>query len=156
MAITGDGRGGIFCENSLDNPSQWALGTRNSVQKESFDLVVTNPPFGKKLTIDERDILRQFQLGHQWKLDNDKGAYSRLEAIRDTQAPQILFVERCMDLLKPGGRMGIILPESMFSNPSHRQIIQYLENRCENSCCRFNAGRVVPALHPRQNLGGSH
>ena len=102
--------------------------TRNSVQKGAFDLVVTNPPFGKKLTIDERDILRQFQLGHQWKFDKDQGMFVRLEEAKDTQAPQILFVERCLEFLKPGGQMGIILPESMFSNPSHRYIIQYLES----------------------------
>ena len=152
MAITGDGRGGIFCENSLEDPEQWGLNTKNSIQKESFNVIVTNPPFGKKLTIDETQILRQYQLGHQWtkpkvkvaiteeqseeqketdvhdSQSNQDQAYIRLESLRDSQAPQILFVERCIELLRPGGRMGIVLPESMFSNPSHRYIVQYLES----------------------------
>ena len=152
MAITGDGRGGIFCENSLEDPEQWGLNTKNSIQKESFSVIVTNPPFGKKLTIDENQILRQYQLGHQWtrpkakettteeqseetKVTDDHNSeinedqfYIRLESLRDSQAPQILFVERCIELLRPGGRMGIVLPESMFSNPSHRYIVQYLES----------------------------
>ena len=152
MAITGDGRGGIFCENSLEDTPQWGMNTRNSIQKGTFDLIVTNPPFGKKLTIDEDQILRQYQLGYQWKLQkqdstqhldesNEQGEigneevaleqdsiYVKQESLRDSQAPQILFVERCIELLKPGGRMGIILPESMFSNPSHRYIVQYLES----------------------------
>ena len=128
MAITGDGRGGIFCENSLERPSKWSLPARNGIQKEAFDLVVTNPPFGKKLTIDDQDILRQFQLGHQWTFDKGQGVYAKLQTTRESQAPQILFVERCVELLKPGGRIGIVLPESMFSNPSHRHIIQYLES----------------------------
>ena len=68
MAITGDGRGGIFCENSLENTTQWGPNTRNNVQKCSFDVIVTNPPFGKKLTIDEVGILGQYQLGHDWKV----------------------------------------------------------------------------------------
>ena len=152
MAITGDGRGGIFCENSLENTTRWGPITKNNVQKESFDLIVTNPPFGKKLLIDEVQILRQYQLAYQWKLLKPKDTknqeetdqqgetgntedqpeqnqvYVKQESLRDSQSPQILFVERCIELLKPGGRMGIILPESMFSNPSHRYIVQYLES----------------------------
>ena len=128
MAITGDGRGGIFCENSLENPLQWEANTQTNIQKDSFDLIVTNPPFGKKLTIDDRSVLSQFQLGHQWKKDKGTGIFRGSSTIRDSQSPQILFVERCIELLKPGGRMGIVLPESMFSNPSHRYIVQYLES----------------------------
>ena len=152
MAITGDGRGGIFCENSLEDTGQWRPNTRNNVQKGSFDVIVTNPPFGKKLTIDEVQILRQYQLGHEWKLlkpektknqeETDQQGetgngenlpeqdqtYVKQQSLKDSQSPQILFVERCIELLKPGGRMGIVLPESMFSNPSHRYIVQYLES----------------------------
>ena len=152
MAITGDGRSGIFCENSLENADHWGTNAKNNVQKESFDLIVTNPPFGKKLAIDEVQILMQYQLGHQWKLLKPKDTkdqeetdqqgepgntedppeqnqiYVKQESLRDSQSPQILFVERCIELLKPGGRMGIVLPESMFSNPSHRYIVQYLES----------------------------
>ena len=128
MAITGDGRGGIFCENSLEAPSQWQAETRQSVQPESFSVVVTNPPFGKKLTIDQTEILTQYQLGHQWKRDKKSGRFQRNELIKPKQAPQILFVEKCIELLKPGGRMGVVLPESMLSNPSHRYIVQFIES----------------------------
>lgn len=128
MAITGDGRGGIFCENSLEDPSNWQRQVRNGIQKGLFDVVVTNPPFGKKLTINEASVLRQFNLGFKWSFNKETEEYERTPALRDSQPPQILFVERCMELLKPGGRMGIIVPESMFSNPSHRYIVQYLES----------------------------
>jgi len=49
MAILGDGRGGVFCENSLDHFSNWQSSTRNHVQLNEFDVVMTNPPFGRKL-----------------------------------------------------------------------------------------------------------
>ena len=48
MAILGDGRGGIFCENSLDVPANWSTKTREKIQLGTFSIVVTNPPFGKK------------------------------------------------------------------------------------------------------------
>jgi type I restriction enzyme M protein len=40
---------------------------------------------------------------------------------------QVLFIERCLQLLKEGGRLGIVLPESLFGNPSYRYVMQYLE-----------------------------
>ncbi|HEX8932613.1 MAG TPA: N-6 DNA methylase, partial [Pseudonocardiaceae bacterium] len=45
------------------------------------------------------------------------------------QAPQLLFIERCLQLLKPGGRLGIILPESLFGSPSYAHIIKWLEKQ---------------------------
>ena len=63
MAILGDGRGGIFCENSLETPRQWKGHTRDHIALGSFNAVITNPPFGKKLKIDDRTILRSFDLG---------------------------------------------------------------------------------------------
>ena len=67
MAILGDGRGGVFCENSLDQPKNWDRNTRNGVQMGSFDVVITNPPFGKKLAIESEETLKTFELGHEWK-----------------------------------------------------------------------------------------
>ena len=44
-------------------------------------------------------------------------------------APQILFIERCIDLLKPGGKMGIVLPEGIFGNPSQSYILYWLMSK---------------------------
>ena len=49
MAILGDGRGGIFCENSLEMPTNWSAATQNAVQMGMFDVILTNPPYGSKL-----------------------------------------------------------------------------------------------------------
>ncbi|WP_191682357.1 N-6 DNA methylase [Janibacter melonis] len=126
MAVLGDGRGGVFCENSL-TPKAWHPKAADEVRDRSFDVVLTNPPFGKKLKITDQAVLNDYDLGHKWRLA--EGVYGRTASLLDGQAPQILFIERCLDLLRPGGRMGIVLPESMLCNPSHRFIIEYVLSR---------------------------
>lgn len=128
MAIIGDGRGGVFCENGLEASSNWKSITREHIQLGAFDVVVTNPPFGKKLKIDDTSILGSFSLGHKWKLDRSSHLYEKTNSLHTGQAPQILFIERCLELLKEGGRLGIIAPESMFCNPSHRYIVQHIKS----------------------------
>lgn len=128
MAIIGDGRSGVFCENGLEAPSNWKSITRNHIQPGAFDVVITNPPFGKKLKIDDTAILSSFGLGHKWKLDRSNHLYENTNTLHTGQAPQILFIERCLQLLKAEGRLGIIAPESMFCNPSHRYIVQYIKS----------------------------
>jgi type I restriction enzyme M protein len=124
MAILGDGRGGIYCENSLDNVKNWDSATRDNVSLGSFDIVITNPPFGKKLAIDSKDLLEHYDLGHSWKADKS-GEFSK-NGVLDKQPPQILFIERCLDLLKPGGRLGIVLLESTFGMPKYRYVVDYI------------------------------
>lgn len=130
MAIIGDGRGGVFCENSLDNRKRWKSLTQAQINFNAFDVVLTNPPFGKKLKIDDQSILGKYQLGHKWKKRSkvQSEGYERTDTLHDGQSPQILFIERCIALMKDGGRMGIMAPESMFCNPSHRYIVQYLKS----------------------------
>lgn len=125
LAILGDGRGGIYCENSLDHYKNWSHKAQENVMFESFDIVVTNPPFGKKLSIDSKDILIQYELGYKWK--EEKGHFIKGE-LSDKQPPQILFIERCLNLLKPGGKMGIVLLESIFGMPKYRYVVDFILN----------------------------
>lgn len=131
MALLGDGRGGVFCENSLAPVSHWALRTRNEVALGKFDVIMTNPPFGRKLRITEEGILQQYDLGRKWRKKRGSTEMESTDRVIDGQTPQILFIERCLDLLKPGGRLGIVLPESMLCNPSHRFILQYILSRAK-------------------------
>lgn len=127
MAILGDGRGGVFCENSLDQPKNWDRKARESIQMGSFDVVITNPPFGKKLAIEGEEMLKTFELGHVWK--SEKGGPFTKGGLQDKQPPQILFIERCLDLLRDGGRMGIVLLESIFGMPKYRYVVDYINKR---------------------------
>lgn len=130
MALMDDGRGGIFCENSLVNTHYWSMKAQEDIRENSFDVVLTNPPFGKKLKIDESEILSLYDLGRKWK-KNDKGIYEKTSLLVDAQPPQILFIERCLKLLSKNGRMCFISPESIFCNPSHRYIVQYIKEHAK-------------------------
>lgn len=127
MAILGDGRGGIFCENSLENMKKWSIKAQTQIVAGSFNVVLTNPPYGSKLKIDDQSILKQYDLGHQWKTLKGEKASVKTEKPLSDQTPQVLFIERCLELLAPGGRLGIVAPESMFCNPSHKYIMNYVE-----------------------------
>lgn len=127
MAILGDGRGGVYCLNSLARPSDWLAASRDEVRLGTFDVVMTNPPFGKKLAIDASELLAQYDLGHRWKR-NSEGIFEKGN-VMDKQPPQILFIERCLSFLKPGGRLGIVLLESIFGMPKYRYIVDWLWRR---------------------------
>ena len=74
--------------------------------KNGFDIVITNPPFGSKTPVDDQRVL------HQYKIQKYGSA-----SPRSSLPPEQLFVERCLDFLKPGGYLGIVLPDSILSNP---------------------------------------
>jgi len=129
MAIVGDGRGGVFCENSLKNPSEWHHSVREKIGLAMFDVVVTNPPHGSRITVRGEQTLSQYDLARKWRRDRTSSEWNLGSELKDKEAPQIIFIERCLQLLKPGGRMGIILPESLFGNPSHGYIVSFLRRR---------------------------
>ncbi len=129
LAILGDGRGGVHCENSLENVENWSAKTREDIQPETFDVIVTNPPFGKKLSIDSAEMLESYDLGHKWTV-SDSGAFEKGEVL-DKQPPQLLFIERCFRLLKPGGRLGIVLLESIFGMPKYQYVVHYIRSKAK-------------------------
>ncbi len=129
MAIIGDGRGGVFCENSLLPPGEWPARTQDKIALASFDVLLTNPPFGSKISVRGAPILGQYDLARRWSKDKGTKVWNRQTTLRARQSPQVLFIERCLQLLKPGGRLGIILPESLFGNPSHEYIVQFLRGQ---------------------------
>jgi type I restriction enzyme M protein len=124
LALIGEEHYSIFCENSLEQPKHWSAQTQRAAPLESFDLILTNPPFGAKIPVVGKELLRQYALGHHW-IEKDK-VWQRTMELLDKQPPQILFIERCLQLLKPGGRAGIVLPEGVFGNPSDRYIWEYV------------------------------
>ena len=126
MAIIGDGRGGIFCENSLVPLEEWNSKTRQKIELGKFDVLVTNPPFGAKIPIKGERILSQYELGFKWKFNKETKQWERTNKLQDKQPPQILFIERCLQLLKPGGRMGIVLPDGILGNITDGYIRKFI------------------------------
>lgn len=152
MALIGDGRGGVFCQNTLAPLSSWPDVMKQKVKPGGFDVVFTNPPFGKKIVVKGEPILSQFDLGYKWKYDKTAKQWERTSILRDKLPPQIPFLERCLQLLKPGGRLGIVLPESIFGNPSHQFIISWLAQRLQITAI----ASMPEALFKTSGKGGTH
>ena len=123
LDILSNGKSNIFCEDSLD-PNSYRDLAKESIKDESFDYILTNPPFGVKIPINDSRILNNYQLGHAWK--NINGKLKMQNIVVKQQSPQVLFIERCIQLLKDGGKLGIVLPEGIFGNPSDRYIWEFL------------------------------
>jgi len=152
MALIGDGRGGVFCQNTLAPLSSWPDVMQQKIKPGGFDVVFTNPPFGKKIVVKGEPILSQFDLGYKWKYDKTAKQWERTSTLRDKLPPQIPFLERCVQLLKPGGRLGIVLPESIFGNPSHQFIISWLTQRLQITAI----ASMPEALFKTSGKGGTH
>jgi type I restriction enzyme M protein len=152
MALVGDGRGGVFCANSLSRPEDWPYGLSEKAKLGSFAVVMTNPPFGSKIVVKGAPVLSQYDLGYKWKQNKKTGDFDKTPTLHEDQPPQLLFLERCLQLLKHGGSLGIVLPESVLGNPSYEHIMSFLLNRT-----RIIAIITMPeALFKTSGKGGTH
>lgn len=129
MVLYDDGHAGIFSENSLESFDIIEKTTKQEIKKESADVVLTNPPFGSKGKITSKIILKQFDLGHKWIKNEQQGKYQMSSELLDGQIPDILFIERCLQFLRPGGRMAIVLPDSDLNNITYEYVIEYIKQR---------------------------
>lgn len=145
MIMHGDGHGGIHHHDGFLNV--------NGIFDERFDIVLTNPPFGQSVEKDDTVIDAQIELDEETvsyyrKIYGEVYANSqaKIKAARgkpiatlfempkgDSIKTELLFIERCLSLLKPGGRMGIVLPEGVYNNPSLAYVRQFAEDRAKIS-----------------------
>lgn len=150
MAIVGDGHANIFCADSLYSET-WSKKMKGEIEDKSFDVVLTNPPFGAKIFIEDKNILKNFKLGHEWIKDHSNSW--RITNSASKQVPQILFIERCLQLLRPGGRMAIVLPDGVFGNPSDRYIWQFiLENAKILAIVSLPPETFLPSTHTKTSV----
>ncbi|MHB8868394.1 MAG: N-6 DNA methylase [Thermoleophilia bacterium] len=135
MVMNNDGAGGLFQGNSLENPNKWDPELRARVQLGSVDSIVTNPPFGANILIDDEEILGQYELAAVWDQAADGTCAIRMDrhgnpVLQKSQPPEILFIERCIQLLRPGtGRMAMVIPNGILNNPGLAYVRRWiLEN----------------------------
>ena len=128
MAILGDGKGGIFCEDSLEDPRNWKEKTKQLIKLDSMDICLANPPFGKDIKITGKDKLSQYELA---KNSNGK--------LVSEGNPSTLFFERDLQLLKDGGTLGIVLPETYFHAPSKKSFREFF--------CQHNIKWIIDLPH---------
>lgn len=108
LAFEGGSGEEILCRNAL---------VEGDEEHELFDVVLTNPPFGNKGKIQEKEILTAYTLARKWKrMKEDR--WESTQTIVGGQAPDILFIEKCLRVLRPGGRMAIVLPDGLLQNVS--------------------------------------
>jgi len=154
MVMNNDGQGGITHMNSLDpEAAHWELpqgiikrcqpdGSEretliseffiSEIQEGAFDVIATNPPFGTKIKIDSEDILGSYDLGFRWNYDEDRKIWKKSSQLQKGVAPEILFIERVVRLLKPGtGRACIVLPNGILGNPDDEYIRSWILRHCQ-------------------------
>ena len=122
--IISNGHSIIFNRNSLE-----ILSPKSDLNHlvESADIILTNPPFGAKIGITDESLLRLYEFGYNWTYSEKDKVWYKLNTLVKNQAPQVLFLELCVRLLKPGGVMAIVLPEGIFGNKSLGYIWAYLK-----------------------------
>lgn len=141
MIMHGDGHGGVHHHDGFINV--------NGVFEGRFDIVLTNPPFGAN--VEESDVILDSDVTAPEEAEEYyRREYGNLytEAVNRVRAAkgkpitslfdlpktnriktEILFIERCLALLEPGGRLGIVLPEGVYNNPSLAYVREYVEDR---------------------------
>ncbi len=117
MVMNNDGSGGLYQANSLENPGSWSNELRARKLIGKIDMLFTNPPFGSKIPISDPSILEQFDLGYSWTYNDDEDTWSRTNRLQKSQPPEILFIERCVKFLRPGGRCALVLPDGILGSP---------------------------------------
>lgn len=140
MIMHGDGHGGVHHHDGLLNV--------NGIFENRFDIILTNPPFGarvdKDLKISEADkftdqvMIEEYtkRYGEEYKSAlrqvNDNIGKPLLSLYKiDNGLTEVLFIERCLNLLKPGGRMGIVLPEGVLNNTNLQKVRDFVESQAK-------------------------
>ncbi|HHW7579000.1 TPA: N-6 DNA methylase [Mannheimia haemolytica] len=144
MVMNNDGSGNILRNDSLMPPHLWDDEFKTTLAKALqmdagslkshhdiglFDVIITNPPFGSKITIQQEYMLNQYQIGHGWISPKNKNNTSQTwlqKADTSPAPPEQLFLERCLQFLKPAGRMAIVLPDNILGAPGLGYIRQWL------------------------------
>lgn len=116
MIIHEDGHSNIENNDALDDPSKFY--PRRDIQLDKYTMLMTNPPFGAVIKDREKDYLRKYELGGKIKW-------------RRRQKTEILFLERCLDFLRPGGKMGIVLPDGILTNSSLQYVRDFITERAQ-------------------------
>ncbi|HGY1114538.1 TPA: restriction endonuclease subunit M [Providencia rettgeri] len=129
----------IYHMNSLEyphghlkgvDPAKKTIPVGDSSGKDgSVDVILTNPPFGSDIPVTDKQILEQYDLAYVWER-TENGGFRKTERRKDAVSPEILFIERCVQWLKQGGRMGIVLPDGILGNPGDEYIRWWLMQEC--------------------------
>ncbi len=141
MIMHGDGHGGVHHHDGLINV--------NGIFENRFDVILTNPPFGARIEKDYRlsdtDKFYDDEKIQEYKkrygedcikqinelnvaIDKKQKVLDRFKLGKVSGLTEVLFMERCLNLLKPGGRMGIVLPEGVLNGSALQKVRDFFES----------------------------
>lgn len=142
MIMHGDGHGGVHHHDGLLNV--------NGIFENRFDVILTNPPFGqnvdKNQIISDADRFTDEKMKKIYREKYGKAYDKALEQVESnigkkllslydlgstSTLTEVLFMERCLHLLKKGGRMGMVLPEGVLNNKNLQTVREYFEGRAK-------------------------
>lgn len=142
MIMHGDGHGGVHHHDGLLNV--------NGIFEERFDVILTNPPFGARIDksqkITEADKFKDDVLIAKYTEKYGDAYTDALKQVNDhigksllslydvgsmSGLTEVLFMERCLKLLKKGGRMGMVLPEGVLNTSNLQKIREYFEGKAK-------------------------
>lgn len=133
MVLFEDGWSNILAANSLssfdeleDIAKEAAVPKPARPEPDKFDIILTNPPFGTKGKVNDSRILGQFDLAYKWKHDKKQNKWIKTSQLRKKQVPEILFIERCWQLLDCYGKMAIVLPDGILTNSTLEYVRQWI------------------------------
>ncbi|MCC6910321.1 MAG: N-6 DNA methylase [Phycisphaerales bacterium] len=151
VALLTTGHPRIHCADSV-SLQNGSAHFRSELPAEGFDVLLTNPPFGVRIVAARPDVLRTFSLARKWRRDPETNRWVPTGELQSQVPPQVLFLERSLSLLKEGGRLGMVLPESILSNKSYRHVMEFLSDAAE-----VEAVIGMPdALFKTSGKGGTH
>ena len=142
MIMHGDGHGGVHHHDGLLNI--------NGIFEERFDVILTNPPFGQNVDrgqlISEADKFTDEEMKKKYMKKYGAAYDEALKQVDDhigesllslydlgniSTLTEVLFMERCLRLLKKGGRMGMVLPEGVLNNKNLQAVREYFEGKAK-------------------------
>lgn len=152
VTLLTEGHVNIWCGDSLSQLTEKGESFESIMPIGGFDVLLANPPFGVNIVAASPEVLLKFQLARRWEFDERDGHWWPNGAVRAQVPPQVLFVERCLSLVKAGGRLGLVLPESVLSNKSYRYVVEYIRSQAA-----VEAVIGMPeALFKTSGKGGTH
>lgn len=125
MIIHDDGHTNVISIDGLV-PEKEVKIINKGFKHNKFDFIITNPPFGSSIKLNEKDYLKNYLLGKKqvdW-LDYKNSK----ESLRNNQSTEILFIEQCYNFLNEGGYLAIVLPDGVLTNSS----LQYVRDQIED------------------------
>jgi len=125
IALLTGGHPKIICGDSIAMTNGNG-GILKHLPEDGVDIILTNPPFGVHIVAANSNILQNFNLAKKWTKEKRSGRLLPSSEVQRNVPPQVLFVERCLSLLRPEGRLGMVVPESLLSNKSYRHVVDYL------------------------------